>query len=84
MALLALNALGVLIVTEYTYRDRPGFDSPAVRGGKQLAAMAIALGLVVAFQLAILRRPARRVLRKSLARVYTDLLTYHIILTKAS
>lgn len=47
-ALLALNGAGTIIVTEYVYGDvpgqiRPAFDSPALRCGKALVSMSIAL-----------------------------------------
>ncbi|GAA5972386.1 hypothetical protein JCM11641_002434 [Rhodosporidiobolus odoratus] len=72
--LLALNSAGVLIVTEWVYREvpgwiRPNFDSPALRAGKQLVAMCIALAIAGIFQGFILRTPARQTLRKKLANV---------------
>ncbi|BGP44750.1 hypothetical protein JCM10450v2_000564 [Rhodotorula kratochvilovae] len=73
-ALLALNGAGVLIVTEWTYNEvpgwiRPGFDSPAFRCAKQIVAMCIALGIAGVFQTLILRQPARQTLRQKLARI---------------
>lgn len=77
-----MNAVGVLLVTEVTYENVPGFDTPPHRAGKVLASMSIALCLAFLFQILLFRRPARRVLRKSMAKIFHDLLTYELVLLK--
>ncbi|KAG8908778.1 hypothetical protein FRB99_003016 [Tulasnella sp. 403] len=82
LALLALNGTGVLVCTEYIYKDyfhRP-FDSPAYRTGKALASLAVAVALTGIFQLFIARNPARRALRLSLAHVTRSNLAYLTLL----
>ncbi|KAG9083400.1 hypothetical protein FRC07_013922, partial [Ceratobasidium sp. 392] len=72
LALLALNATGVIVVTEWAtqqYQARHSFDSPPYRAGKALAALAVALAIVGTFQLVVLRNPARRQLRESVAKI---------------
>ncbi|KAG9083745.1 hypothetical protein FRC07_013826, partial [Ceratobasidium sp. 392] len=72
LALLALNATGVIVVTEWAtqqYQGRHTFDSPPYRAGKALAALAVALAIVGTFQLVVLRNPARRQLRESVAKI---------------
>jgi hypothetical protein len=67
--LLALNGVGVVIVSEYTaveYLHRFAFDSPAYRVGKLLAGLSIAVVIVVVFQF-VLRNPARTQVRKALS-----------------
>ncbi|GAA5925622.1 hypothetical protein JCM10213_008838 [Rhodosporidiobolus nylandii] len=84
--LLCMNSAGVLIITEYIYNEqpgqiRPGFDSPALRCGKQLVAMCIALCIAGIFQAFILRTPARRTLRKKLASICWSLSAHSILLS---
>ncbi|KAG8964460.1 hypothetical protein FRC03_001776 [Tulasnella sp. 419] len=72
LALLALNATGVLIGTEWLYvvhLGRSNFDSPAYRTGKGLTSLAVAIALCATFQLLVARNPARRQLRKALAHI---------------
>ncbi|GAA6050447.1 hypothetical protein JCM3770_002600 [Rhodotorula araucariae] len=83
-ALLALNGAGVLIVTEWTYNEipgwiRPGFDSPAFRCAKQIVAMCIALAIAGIFQTLILRQPARQTLRKKLAQISWSLNSHGVL-----
>ncbi|QRV92200.1 fusaric acid resistance-like protein [Ceratobasidium sp. AG-Ba] len=83
LALLALNATGVVVVTEWVYQQYQGrhaFDSPPYRAGKALSALAVALAIVGTFQLIVLRNPARRQLRESTARIVYGLLGYNTIL----
>ncbi|KAI5477284.1 hypothetical protein MNV49_006505 [Pseudohyphozyma bogoriensis] len=82
---LAMNASSVLVITEWVYREVPGsirptFDSPALRAGKALVAMSIALGIAAVFQIFILRSPARRALRAQLAGVAASLASYNVLL----
>jgi len=82
LALLALNATGVLVMTEWVYRDvynRP-FDSPSLRTGKGLTSLAAGVGIAAIFQLFIARNPARRTLRKAIARVTYSNLAYLTLL----
>lgn len=51
---------------EYTHNFKYG--EPPIRVGRSLAGLAIALAIVIAFQLLVLRNPARRTLRKALAK----------------
>lgn len=57
MALLALNGTGVLVGTEWVYRDfyQKSFDSPAYRTGKALSALAIAISIVAILQVGSIR-----------------------------
>ncbi|KAG8700245.1 hypothetical protein FRC09_006090 [Ceratobasidium sp. 395] len=83
LALLALNATGVIVVTEWAtqqYQGRHTFDSPPYRAGKALAALAVALAIVGTFQLVVLRNPARRQLRESTAKIVYGLLGYNTVL----
>ncbi|KAG8699563.1 hypothetical protein FRC09_006546, partial [Ceratobasidium sp. 395] len=83
LALLALNATGVIVVTEWAtqqYQRRHTFDSPPYRAGKALAALAVALAIVGTFQLVVLRNPARRQLRESTAKIVYGLLGYNTVL----
>lgn len=66
LAFLALNGTGVIVSTEWMYREvlHRSFDSPAYRAGKALAALAVAIAVVSVFQLVVARNPARRTLRK--------------------
>lgn len=68
--LLALNGCGVIIVTEYItveYSRRLNFDSAPYRVGKALTALCVSLAIVAIFQF-LLRNPARRQVRKALAK----------------
>ncbi|GAA5917094.1 hypothetical protein JCM6882_009495 [Rhodosporidiobolus microsporus] len=85
-ALLFLNGAGVLIVTEWTYREVPGqirpeFDSPGLRCAKQLVAMCLALGIAGIFQIFILRTPARGTLRSKLANITWSLSAQSVLLS---
>lgn len=82
LSLLALNSAGVIVVTEHMYNnyyERP-FDTPSLRAGKAMVSLAVALGIVLIFQLFILRSPARRTLRKALAHLVYSNLAYNTIL----
>ncbi|KAF8600286.1 hypothetical protein BDV93DRAFT_476704 [Ceratobasidium sp. AG-I] len=83
LALLALNATGVIVVTEWAVQQvqgRHNYDTPPHRAGKALAALAVALAIVGTFQLVILRNPARRQLRESTSRIVYGLLGYNTVL----
>ncbi|KAG8830689.1 hypothetical protein FRC17_004437 [Serendipita sp. 399] len=83
LSLLALNSAAVITATENIYVDyyhRTGFDSPALRAGKTMVALAVALGIVIIFQLFVLRNPARRTLRKELGNLVYANLAYNTIL----
>ncbi|CCA70282.1 hypothetical protein PIIN_04221 [Serendipita indica DSM 11827] len=82
LSLLALNSAAVIMVTEHVYANlyRRPFDTPALRAGKMMTALAAALGIVIAFQLFILRNPARRTLRKALGNLVYSNLAYNTIL----
>ncbi|KAG8934607.1 hypothetical protein FRC01_001708 [Tulasnella sp. 417] len=82
LAFLALNGAGVIISTEWIYRDvlDRNFDSPAYRAGKALAALAVAIAVVTVFQLFVARNPARRTLRKRLAQLTRSNLAYLTLL----
>ncbi|SCV68572.1 BQ2448_693 [Microbotryum intermedium] len=80
-SLLAMNAAGIAVITQYVYRDipedrRPEFDTPAFRAGKQLTALALALGIAWFWQIYILRTPARQTLRIKLSGITFALGTY--------
>ncbi|KAM0753235.1 hypothetical protein T439DRAFT_323872 [Meredithblackwellia eburnea MCA 4105] len=84
-ALLAMNGTGVLVVTEWVYREVPGFirptfDNPALRAAKALVAMSIALGIAGIFQIFILRTPARQTLRVKLSEITFGLSSYSMLL----
>jgi len=79
LGLLSMNSAGTLIITEYVqsvYANNPNFDSAPLRAGKGLAALSIAIVLVLCFQLLILRNPARHTLRKAIARLLEENLSY--------
>ncbi|KAF8488906.1 hypothetical protein JB92DRAFT_1405681 [Gautieria morchelliformis] len=83
VALLGLNATGVLVVTEWVsvdYLHRTNFDSPVLRFGKAISALMIALAIAAIFQLFIFRNPARRTLRKAVATMTYDVLSYAVLL----
>ncbi|PLW14214.1 hypothetical protein PCANC_17833 [Puccinia coronata f. sp. avenae] len=79
MSLLAMNSAGSLVYPLYLTQNRPS-DSPAYRMGKSLTALAIAIGLVTFFQLFVLRNPARRTVRKAMAKVMKANTAYAVIL----
>ncbi|KIJ47171.1 hypothetical protein M422DRAFT_28858 [Sphaerobolus stellatus SS14] len=84
LALLALNGTGVLVATEWIaveFLHRENFDSPALRtGGKAISALMVAVAIVAIFQLFILRNPARRTLRKAVAALTYQTLSYMVLL----
>ena len=70
LALLALNGIGVLVITEYVtveHLHRTNFDSPPLRAGKALTSLAVALALVTVFQF-VFRNSARKQVRLALAK----------------
>jgi hypothetical protein len=82
LALLALNSAGSIMVLEVinaNYYHR-AFDTPALRAGKAMVSLAVALGIVIVFQLFVLRNPARRTLRKELGKLVYANLAYNTIL----
>ena len=83
LALLALNSAASIIVLEYLYVDyygRTTFDTPALRAGKFMVSLGVALAIVITFQLFVLRKPARRTLRKCIATLVYSNLAYNTIL----
>lgn len=61
---------GVLIIGDYisiVHNHNLAYGEPPIRVGRALAGLAIALAIVITFQLFVLRNPARRTLRKALA-----------------
>ncbi|KAF8305566.1 hypothetical protein DL93DRAFT_2089397 [Clavulina sp. PMI_390] len=81
--LLAMNACAVLIVSEYVnvvHSKSTTYGDPPIRVGRALTGLAIALIIVLGFQLLVLRNPARRTLRKALAKVVYSNLSYNTIL----
>ena len=65
------NVTGVLIISEWVqvvHNHDAAYGEPPIRVGRALAGLMIALAIVIVFQLLILRNPARRTLRKQLAR----------------
>jgi hypothetical protein len=83
LAFLALNSLSSIVLIEYINVDYSGntnFDTPALRAAKSVTSLAVALGIVLTFQLFVLRNPARRTLRKALAKLVYCNLAYNTIL----
>lgn len=83
LSLLALNSAATILVIEnlyVNYYGRKDFDTPALRAGKLMTALGIALGIVIIFQLFVLRNPARRTLRKALGELVYANLAYNTIL----
>ena len=82
LSLLALNSAGAQIIYQHVYVNysHRQVDSPALRAGKAMAALSVALAIVLVFQLFILRTPARRTLRKSTAHLTYSMLGYTTIL----
>lgn len=76
--LLALASAGTIIIHEavlVNYAHIP-FDSPPLQAGKAFATLAIALALVLIFQLFIFRTPARRTLRIAMGNLVYSTLAY--------
>ena len=83
LSLLALNSAASIIVIEYLnvdYYGRTTFDTPALRAGKFMVSLAVALAIVITFQLFVLRKPARRTLRRSVGALVYSNLAYNTIL----
>ena len=82
LSLLALNSAGAQIVYQHIYVNyyHRQIDSPALRAGKSMVALCVALAIVLVFQLFILRTPARRTLRRSIAHLTYSMLGYNTIL----
>jgi hypothetical protein len=83
LAFLALNSIASITIIEYVNVDYSGhtdFDTPALRAGKSVTSLAVALSIVLTFQLFVLRKPARRTLRKALAKLVYSNLAYSTIL----
>jgi uncharacterized membrane protein len=76
---LAMYSAGTFIYQIYLNQNKP-FDSPPQRMGKNLASLAIAIGIATFFQLFVLRNPARRTLRKAMASVMRANTAYTTIL----
>ncbi|KAA1112897.1 hypothetical protein PGT21_014793 [Puccinia graminis f. sp. tritici] len=79
MSLLAMNSAGTLVYPLYLNQNVP-FDSPVYRMGKSLTSLAIAIAIVSFFQLFVVRNPARRTLRKAMAKVMKANTAYTVIL----
>jgi len=82
LSLLALNSAGAQIIYQHVYVNyyHRQVDSPLLRAGKAMAALSVALAIVLVFQLFILRTPARRTLRRSIAHLTYSMLAYNTIL----
>jgi hypothetical protein len=82
LALLALNSAGTIMTLEVINTDyyHNKYDTPALRAGKAMVSLAVALAIVITFQLFVLRNPARRTLRKELGRLVYANLAYNTIL----
>ncbi|KAH9456904.1 hypothetical protein Pst134EA_020813 [Puccinia striiformis f. sp. tritici] len=78
MSLLAMNSAAGLVYPLYLNQNIP-FDSPPLRMGKSLTSLAIAIGIVTFFQLFVLRNPARRTLRKAMAKLMKANTAYTVI-----
>lgn len=79
--LLALASGGALVIHEavlVNYAHIP-FDSPALQTGKAFAQLAIALGLILIFQLFVFRTPARKALRIAMGQLVYSMLAYSTI-----
>ncbi|KAH9456906.1 hypothetical protein Pst134EA_020814 [Puccinia striiformis f. sp. tritici] len=79
MSLLAMYSAAGLVYPLYLNQNIP-FDSPPLRMGKSLTSLAIAIGIVTFFQLFVLRNPARRTLRKAMAKLLKANTAYTVIL----
>lgn len=83
LGLLALNSAGSIITTEHVYvnyQHTAHFDTPALRAGKSMVSLGVALAIVITFQLFVLRRPARSRLRKQMGKLVYANLAYNTIL----
>lgn len=83
LGLLALHSAGSIITTEHVYvnyQQTTNFDTPALRAGKAMVSLGVALAIVIIFQLFVLRRPARSRLRKQLGKLVYANLAYNTIL----
>lgn len=79
-----MNGTGVLVITEWTYREidgfiRPTFDSAALRAAKALVAMSLAIVIAAVFMIIIFRTPSRKTLRLKLADLTFALGSYNIL-----
>lgn len=80
--LLTFTISGVLIVSVYiniVHLHSHTYGEPPIRVARSLAGLAIALAIVIAFQLLVLRNPARRTLRKALAESVYDPLDVQLL-----
>lgn len=83
LAFLALNSASSVVIIEYLnvdYLGNTAFDSPALRAGKYMVSLGVALSIVITFQLFVLRNPARRTLRRALGALVFSNLAYNTIL----
>ncbi|KIM23580.1 hypothetical protein M408DRAFT_253625 [Serendipita vermifera MAFF 305830] len=83
LALLALNSAAAIVIIEYInveYYGRTTFDTPALRAGKFMVSLGVALAIVITFQLFVLRKPARRTLRLAIGNLVYSNLAYNTIL----
>lgn len=83
LALLALNSAASIIIIEYIsvdYLGNTAFDTPALRAGKFMVSLGVALAIVITLQLFVLRKPARRTLRTSVGALVYSNLAYNTIL----
>jgi hypothetical protein len=76
---LAMNSAGSLVYIEYINQHRP-FDSPALRLGKSLVCLIIAILIVTCIQMFVLRNPAKHTLRSSVAKLIQTNSQYAMIL----
>ncbi|KAF8335904.1 uncharacterized protein EI90DRAFT_3120148 [Cantharellus anzutake] len=83
-ALLSLNGAATQVMSEQVnvgILHSKTWGSPGLRLGRSITGLLCALGIVVGFQVFILRNPARTTLRKAASRVVYAQLSYHNILT---
>ncbi|KAA1096376.1 hypothetical protein PGT21_014414 [Puccinia graminis f. sp. tritici] len=79
LSALAMNSAGTMIYPMYLNQNTT-FDTPAHRMGKNLTSLAVAVAIVTFLQLFVLRNPARRTLRKAVAKVMRANTAYMVIL----
>lgn len=82
-SLLALNSAGSIVIIEHifvNYYQETDFDPPILRSGKFATALAVAVAIVITFQLFVLRNPSRKTLRIKLGELVYSNLAYNTIL----
>jgi len=77
---LAMTSAGSLVYVEYINQHQP-FDSPALKLGKSLVCLSIALLVVSCVQMLVLRNPAKHTLRNSVAKLIHTNSQYALLLS---